>query len=422
MMPRRLFPRLVLLLGAVLALNSLIGLLLVLATTRDAALQYAVRSFETKIAAADALLGQADRGAADARLQALGIEHRLQPPAAAPRLPPFHRQIERELQLHLPGRSLRLVEAPQPMQWISAERAADGWIGISLLSLRGPLRWSTTLGLVASLLLTFGAAAWYARSLLRPLRTLAAAAPGLAAGEPAPSLPRHAATEIVELATALDRAAADTRTVARERQLMLAGLSHDLRTPLARLVLALELVDGDAAVRAGMAIDLAELDAILDQFIAFVRDGRDEPGQTIDLGALLDDALTAQQRAGRQWQRSGEASVRLYAKPLALRRAIDNLLENGVRHGAAPFEVKLYTTATDAVLSVRDGGPGVAAEALSGLGRPFHRADNSSACTGSGLGLATVARIAAWHGGALHLRNRAEGGFEAELHLVAARS
>jgi two-component system osmolarity sensor histidine kinase EnvZ len=276
--------------------------------------------------------------------------------------------------------------------------------------------------LLAGLLLVFGAAAWYARSLVRPLRALAQAAPGLAAGEPAPEMPAHAVTEIIELAAALDRAAAATRTAAQERQLLLAGLSHDMRTPLARLVLALELIGGDASIRDGMAVDLAELDAILDQFIAFVRDGRDEPSHTVDLGALVDDAIAAQQRAGREWQRRGEQNLSLYAKPLALRRALDNLLENAARHGAAPFHVELHKLANAVSVCVRDRGSGVAAETLHALGLPFYRADIARSSPGSGLGLATVARIAAWHGGTLELRNREGGGFEAELRLVAARS
>jgi len=420
---KRLFPRLVLLLGGVLFLASLAGLLLLQAATREISVQYTARSFATKVIAADVLLQQADRGAAEARLHALGIEHRTDQPALPAPLLPFHRDMQRELAALLPERSLAVVELPQPMLWIAAEHAADGWIGLPLLSLRGPLRTSTVLTLLCGLLLVFGAAAWYARSLVQPLRLLAEATPGLFAGEPAPSLPGNTAREIADLAAALDRAAADMRAAAQERQLLLAGLSHDMRTPLARLTLALELLDGgDPAIRVGMAADVAELDAILDQFVAFVRDGRDEPGQDVDLGTVIDDALAAQTRAGRTWQRVGAASVSLYAKPIALRRALDNLLENAARHGAAPFEIELTAQPHGAAIRVRDRGTGVAAAALAELGRPFYRGDPARTTPGSGLGLATAARIAAWHGGALQLRNRGDGGFEAELRLHAARA
>jgi len=316
-MLRGLFPRLVLLLAGVLAVHTLIGVTLLLGATREMAATHTLRSLETKIAAADVLLAQPDRVIAEQRLQSLGVQHRAQAPPADDGIGSFQRDMAAELAHRLPTRSLHLSSVPEPMLWIAAERANDGWIGIPVLYLRSALRWSSTLAFLAAVLLVFGAAAWYARTLVKPLRTLAAAAPGLVAGESAPPLPRHAAREIAELAAALDRAAADTRAAAQERQLMLAGLSHDMRTPLARLVLALEMIGGDTAMREGMAADLAELDAILGQFIAFVRDGRDEPGQTIDAGALLDEALAAQQRVGVPWQRLGDASATLYAKPLA---------------------------------------------------------------------------------------------------------
>ena len=417
---RRLFPRLAALLGAVLTLYTLIGVALLLAATHDIAASHTLRSLETKIASADLLLAQSDRAGAEQRLQTLGVQHRAQAPPADGEIGAFQRDVAAELARRLPARALHLSSAPQPMLWIAAERTADGWIGLPVLYLRGALRWSSMLALAAALVLVAGAAACYARTLVTPLRTLAAAAPGLAAGEPAPALPRGAATEIVELAAALDRAAADTRAAAQERQLMLAGLSHDMRTPLARLVLALEMLDGDAQMRAGMAADLAELDAILGQFIAFVRDGRDEPGQTIDVGALLDTLLGAQP-PGR-WQRLGDPHAPLYAKPLALRRALQNLIENAQRHGAAPFEAELRELPQGVMIAVRDRGAGVDQEKLCELGRPFYRADAARSGPGSGLGLATVARIAAWHGGGLELGNRSGGGFGAELRLVAARA
>jgi len=420
---RRLFPRLVLLLGGVLIVATLLGLFLLQLATREISVQYTARSFATKVVAADALLQQPDRAAADARLYALGIERRADKPPLPPPLLPFHRDMQKELSVLLPQRSLAVVELPQPMLWIAAEHAADGWVGVPLLSLRGPLRVSTVLTLLSALLLVFGAAAWYVRSLVEPLHQLVEAAPGLFAGAPAPALPGHVASEIAELAGALDRAAADTRAAAEERQLLLAGLSHDMRAPLARLALALELLDGgDPAIRAGMAADVGEIDAIIEQFIAFVRDGRDEPGRQVDLGALIDEALAAQASAGRTWQRTGTIPASLYAKPLALRRALDNLLENAVRHGVMPFEIELHALPDGAVIDVRDRGPGVATEALAELGRPFYRADRARTTPGSGLGLATAARIAAWHGGALELRNRDGGGFEAKLRLRAARA
>jgi two-component system osmolarity sensor histidine kinase EnvZ len=155
------------------------------------------------------------------------------------------------------------------------------------------------------------------------------------------------------------------------------------------------------------------------QFVAYVRDGHDEVAREIDLGALLDERLAAQRRAGRAWARGGMPHLHVNAKPLALGRALDNLLENAARHGCAPFEAALHPTKSGARIVVRDRGPGVAPAILADLGRPFFRADAARGGGGSGLGLAIASRFAAAQGGKLSFRNRDGGGFEVELSLDA---
>jgi len=421
-MPRRLFPRLLVLLLAVLIANAMIALWLLRAATFDTTASYSARSLETQIVAADALLASTDRAAAEARLVSLGLRHQHEAPAPGRAALGMWRLVESTLSARLPARELRIAPQPQPTLWIAAARAGDGWIGIPLLGLRDSLRGTTAISLLLTLLIVTGAAALIARTLVEPLHLLAKAAPRIAAGEPAPALPAHAAVEIRDLAGALDRAATDARNAAREREIMLAGLSHDMRTPLARLGVALEMIDGEADLKHGMSADIAELDAMTGQFIAFVRDGRDEAVADTDVGALLDEALAAQQRAGREWVRRGARDLRLRAKPLALRRALDNLLENAVRHGRAPFEAELDGDARSVRITIRDHGPGVPTARLADLGRPFFRADPARSGAGSGLGLAIAARLAAAHGGSLDLRNRGGGGFEAVLRLAAIRS
>lgn len=419
MMPRRLFPRLVAILVFVLAVNTIATLLLLRVATFETTALHTARTLATEVAAADALLAGTDRAAADAKLASLGIARSARAPdiRRAPR--GIWRAIESALGERLPQRALHLEPEPRAMLWVAAEREGDGWVGIPLLGLRASLRWTTALAFLAALAAVTLGAAWATRTLVGPLRLLAESAPRIAAGEPAPPMPAHAAAEIGELATALDRAAADTRATAREREIMLAGLSHDMRTPLARLALALEMVDGDEDLRRGMAADIAELDAMTGQFVAYVRDGRDEKPCDVDLGALLDERLAAQRRAGRVWARDGAPHLHVEAKPLALGRALDNLLENAARHGRAPFEVALDAMPAGARIVVRDRGPGVAPAVLADLGRPFFRADAARGGGGSGLGLAIAARFAAAHGGTLTFRNRDGGGFEATLVLAA---
>jgi two-component system osmolarity sensor histidine kinase EnvZ len=154
-----------------------------------------------------------------------------------------------------------------------------------------------------------------------------------------------------------------------------------------------------------------------------VRDGRDEPEDEIDLCVLLEDAAADAGRQGRAWALSLPAApVRLRGRPLALRRAVVNLLDNAARHGAAPFSVELVSIEVDPAgpgwrVRVGDRGPGVPEDALADLGRPFHRVDRARGSPGTGLGLASVARIAGIHGGGLRLSNRPGGGLLAELFL-----
>jgi two-component system osmolarity sensor histidine kinase EnvZ len=418
-MPRRLFARLAAILVIVLAVNTIATLLLLRAATFETAALHTARTLATEVAAADALLADSDRAAGGAKLSSLGIRRATQPPAIrrAPR--GIWRSIEITLGERLPQRAFRIEPEPDAMLWVAAARPADGWIGIPLLGLGPSLRWTTGLAFLAALVaVTFGAA-WATRTLVGPLRLLADAAPRIATGEPVPPMPAHAAVEIGELAAALDRAAADTRASAREREIMLAGLSHDMRTPLARLGLALEMIGGEEDLKRGMAADIAELDAMTGQFVAYVRDGHDEVAREIDLGALLDERLAAQRRAGRAWARGGMPHLHVNAKPLALGRALDNLLENAARHGCAPFEAALHPTKSGARIVVRDRGPGVAPAILADLGRPFFRADAARGGGGSGLGLAIASRFAAAQGGKLSFRNRDGGGFEVELSLDA---
>lgn len=459
MRPRRLQSRVLWLLVAVVstALLTTLGLLGVAGREQNA--RNIARALHTQVVAADALLAGRDRAAALAQLQALGLDWRPRPPNEGRPGIPLLGRIEAQLDERLPDRPLRLDGQPAWL-WIRAQPVAQsgpgGWIGVPVLGGGEPFRRGAVLSVLAVGALLLLAAAWFARGLTRPLRALAESAPGIVAGEAPPPPAAGASEEIHALHRALAAAAEGTAAAARDRELMLAGLSHDMRTPLARMRYAIALLEaetgqdaaGTAARRAlegDLERDIDELDAMVGQFIDYVRDGRDEPEQDIDLALLLQAAAADQARQGRDWTLRLPPAAALRGRPLALRRAVDNLLENAARHGAAPFEAEIAID-TDALahpdgrarhakrqaaaardagcaaargwrLSVRDRGPGVPTETLQALGRPFHRVDAARGGPGSGLGLAGVARVAAIHRGRLQLANSEGGGFEAILIL-----
>ena len=412
-----LFTRLVWLLIGTACLVLVIAVFAFRITGAGSAADYTARVLSLQLASGDALL---EEGRSDAALAALGIEHRASPPALRAPITPLARRVRDVLHVRLPDRNVQISGLREPMLWVSAQQPSQGWLGIPFVDLRVPLLRSTLLTVLISTLLVIFIAAAYARSLTRPLRQLADAAPSVVAGTPPPELPDGAARELVELNAALGMAAADVRRAARERDVLLAAISHDLRTPLARLRLGLELSSAsiDPSLHGGLVADIEAIDALSAQFIAYVRDGSEEAASTVDLANLLRDLVMLNDVAGMAWQVKAPDKMPLTAKPMALRRAIDNLMRNAMRHGAPPFRASLVAACNEVRCAISDGGTGVPESLIMRLGEPFLRGNQArSDAIGSGLGIASTRRIATQHGGRLVLRNVPEGGFEATLVL-----
>ena len=305
--------------------------------------------------------------------------------------------------------------------WIRSARDSGRWIVLRTPSYRPRLLDSALLLSVLAGLIALAAAGLAARLLTRPLERLAAQAPALLAGTSTDAGLDGSPREVRRLADAIGDAGERLRATARERELMLAGISHDLRTPLARLRLALELGDaGDPTRRSAMVADLEELDGALEQCLAFVREGRDEALQPIDLATLAGQLLALRLQPD-EWQLEGPTELSIPVRPTLLRRALGNLMDNAERYGAPPFAVTLARVAGAVELRVSDHGSGAAPGLLARLGQPFLRGDAARGGGGSGLGLSIAARAARLHGGELGLANLPGGGFVATLHLPLPR-
>lgn len=313
-------------------------------------------------------------------------------------------------------------QAPDPQIWIRSARDSSRWIVMQAVSYREQVIDSTVLTMLLAGIVVLVAAALGARVLTRPLERLAHNTAALLNGEPADTLLRGSPREVRSLAAAIGDAGERLRDAARERELMLAGVSHDLRTPLARLRIALELGDADdPARRSAMVDDLEQLDSALEQCLAFVRDGRDEALRHVDIAAIAGQLIGLRAQPD-EWRLDAPPSMRANVRPTLIRRALANLLDNAERHGAAPFELKVGRNGGELQAAVCDRGPGVDEELLGRLGRPFLRGDAARGGGGSGLGLSIVARIAQLHGGALDIANREDGGFTACLRIPFACS
>lgn len=262
------------------------------------------------------------------------------------------------------------------------------------------------------------AGAWLiASTLSRPLGAIAAAAGEVGRGRAPAPLAETGPREIRTVSRAFNRMAGDLAAMERERAMVLAGISHDLRTPLSRLRLALEMSGADKAAAEGMGTDIEEIDKVIAQFLTFAK-GEDEPQAPGDLDLLLAEIAESYGKRERpvSFRRAGLAPFRF--APLAIRRAVSNLVDNALRYAGGEVEIAARREGDRVVIEVLDRGPGVPAGEVDRLKRPFTRMDEArSGPGGAGLGLAIVDRIARAHGGSLELASREGGGLAARLGL-----
>lgn len=258
----------------------------------------------------------------------------------------------------------------------------------------------------------------YLRNQLRPIKRLAAASTEYGRGRVVPYHPaganevRAAGHAFLDMRNRIER---QTQT----RTMMLSGVSHDLRTPLTRLRLGLGLLDGDDVEP--LVNDVDDMQHLLDAFLDFARGDAEGEAEMVDPIALARTVLSDAARMGQAVEAgnlSGDGHVAL--RPMAIRRAVENLIGNGLRYGA---EARLSVTATPkaVVFCVEDDGPGIPAAQRETAVRPFTRLDparNQDLGSGVGLGLAIVEDIARAHGGVLRLGESEDlGGLKAEIVL-----
>jgi signal transduction histidine kinase len=303
---------------------------------------------------------------------------------------------------------------------VNAQLADGSWAsfeyGLSGEPFAWPWRLLLTLAvlLVSVIALTLLAVRW----LTRPLAVLATAADTLGRDLHRPPLPEEGPAEVQRAAAAFNTMQARIRGYLRERERMLAAVSHDLRTPITRLRLRTELIP-DEALREKFDRDLAEMEAMTAAALEFLRGaGSDEAVQPVDVMALLESLQQDMQEAGHEVVVQGQALVPYPARPLALKRLLTNLIENAIKYGARA-RVSIKDEPTQLRIVIADEGPGIPDNQLEHVFEPFYRLEESRnrETGGVGLGLAVARDIARAHGGDLELRNRAEGGLEAILSL-----
>ncbi len=317
------------------------------------------------------------------------------------------------------GAKVRLGLHPIPGLWVSNSELDGVWVHLPLdrfLPYDGLLVTSWVVGTPAVAMIL---AAVFVRRFSRLLKRLEEAARRIGRGEPVMTLDMdNGPQEIIAVNQAFNQMHKNLQQATRERALLLAGISHDLRTPLTRMRLTAEFLgENDQELQEGMIRDIQDMDDILDQFIAFIRDGSDEATEVGDLNEVVQEVASQYQVDNVDISVDVQPVPDISLKRLSLKRMVGNLIGNAIRHGGGKVDIFSGMENGEICMVVADRGPGLTESEMLALFQPFARGDESRSTQGSGLGLAIVKRIVDMHHGRVELRNREGGGLEARVYL-----
>ena len=335
---------------------------------------------------------------------------------------PFIQEVATELKRQLgPDTQVTLNRGGVSGVWVSFDIDSDVyWVYMprSRIERNEPLRW---IGWGLLVLVLAGSGAYFIVSLInRPLRELTRATAQMARGATPQPVTETGPSEITSLARAFNHLADDLKRLDDERVLLLAGVSHDLRTPLSRIRLGIEMLDdkGDTELRTGLVQDIEEIDVAIGQFLDFAR-LRDAEAAVADsdLNAVVESVVARYQRAGRNLTCALNPVAPMALRPHAMQRLLGNLIDNALRHGKGVVAVATGEEGGIAFIEVSDRGPGIPRDEAERMLQPFTRLETARTGSGTGLGLAIVDRIATMHRGRVKLLPREGGGLRARVEL-----
>lgn len=253
----------------------------------------------------------------------------------------------------------------------------------------------------------------------RPLIALEKAAKMVGRGETPPHLPEQGTLEIRSVTRAFNRMSKGIQALEEDRALLMAGISHDIRTPLTRIRLATEMMSPEDSYLAESIIsDTEECNQIISQFMDYLKPVNREAFEAVDLNDIASDVASSE--GGYEVQIETDLQAELapaFGNPIAIKRSLSNLVVNALRYGNGWVKVSSGMTADKKLvwLCVEDNGPGIDPSQVNKVFEPFTRGDTARGSEGTGLGLAIVKRIVSQHHGAVSVSNRTQGGLRAQI-------
>jgi two-component system osmolarity sensor histidine kinase EnvZ len=354
------------------------------------------------------------------RILTLEPDDKVEPPPTNSLMPEIAARVREKL-----GQDTRFSRRVNDMPgfWMSFDIDGDKyWLMLERERIAGLtgvqwLGWATVVGALSLL-----GAALISGLVNLPLARLTAAARAIAQGQRPAPLPEKGSKEIIEANRSFNQMIDDLQQLEKDRAVILAGISHDLRTPLARMQLEVEMANLSQEAREGIQSDIAQMDAIIGQFLDFARPTEAATFVPVDLSDLLEDCAHAAGRlADVRTTTAIEPGIHVPANATDLRRVFNNVIENARRYGKTPgaevtqidiaCQVKMTGHGRRAVVEIGDHGVGVPDDQIQLLLRPFTRLDTARGqANGAGLGLAIVERVITRHNAELQVRNREGGG------------
>ncbi len=331
----------------------------------------------------------------------------------------YYSLLSSQMSEHLGGKAeVRIAQGQEFEVWIRPPQAPSVWIKVPLTGFNEFGLSPLTLYLIVIGALSVAGGWWFARKQNKPLKRLQKAAIAVSRGDYPGPLPPSGSTEIIEVTNAFNQMSRSMQQLEQDRALLMAGISHDLRTPLTRIRLATEMmVEQDEYLKEGIVHDIEDMDAIINQFIAYIRQDQQsnrDPGQ---INALLEDVANAESKRDAEIILDLQPCPDVPMQAVAIKRVIANLVENAFRYGNGWVKISSCAEAKRVGFCVEDNGPGIPLEHIPKLFQPFTQGDSARGSVGSGLGLAIIKRIIDRHQGQILLTNRAEGGLHAQVWL-----
>lgn len=310
---------------------------------------------------------------------------------------------------------LAVSAGPTPFLYVAMDHeGSPQWLRIPLDRISPPITTNMMIWWSLALILLLLVAVWFSWHITRPIIGLVKATDQLAKGHPEPVTPAGP-VETQQLGERFNAMLQSLQQSRQVQQTLLAGLPHDLKGPLSRMALRIEMSE-DEELKAGLSRDLADMQRMVAQFLDFLR-GQDTERLTMKalrLDQWLPQQIRDEQQLGKPVVLKTQGALPelpIQGDPAALSRLLANLIDNALNHGKAPVVIDLYRQNAEAVLSVGDHGLGIAPEAYSRATEPFERLDSARTKTGSvGLGLSLVKGLAIAHGGRIALSQAPEGG------------